>query len=166
MRRVMTLVSLVGVFLMSGCAGEVQPPRTAADRDYRKCFGKDANGKCKSYSPSVTQLVVRPEWYDGESVLTKGVLGHDIEEHALYSSREDYDRMNTSGAVWLSYPTQCDQCPSLVGKWVSVRGTFRALGSGHMGLFGGEIVDVKVRELPDYRHIPVPGPPPHRPPAK
>jgi hypothetical protein len=165
MRRLITLVSLVGVFLMSGCAGEVQPRKTTADRDYRKCFGKDANGRCKVYTPSLTQLVVRPEWYDGEPISTNGVLGHDFEEHALYSSREDYDRLNASGAVWLSYSVPCDQCPALVGKWVSVRGTFRASGSGHMGLFGGEIVDAKVGELPDFRHRPAPTPPP-RPPAR
>jgi hypothetical protein len=163
LRSALGVWSLVGVFLMSGCADEAQPQRTTATHDYRKCLTRNAKLECH---PSLTELVVRPEWYDGESVYTTGVLGYEFEESALYSSREDYDRMNTMGAVWLRYSAQCGQCPSLVGKWVSASGTFRASERGHMGMFGGAIVDVRnVSELSDYRHIPAPAPPP-RPPAK
>jgi len=64
-----------------------------------KCLTVNPEGACAIYAPSVTDLAVRPELYDGLIVQSSGFFSSRYEDRFLYASKEDYEYGNQSAAV-------------------------------------------------------------------
>jgi hypothetical protein len=110
--------------------------------DYAKCLDIQADGRCDVYTPSLGELIARPEVYDGKQVQVIGVLSFGFENNALFVSGDDRLYGNSRAAVWLDRKSACPECAAMNGKWVSVSGVYRPLEHGHMGLFAGTLSDI------------------------
>lgn len=155
--------------LVTGCGDGTQqlPPITHSPRAdvYAKCFPSASD--CTTYRPSLIELVVRPEWYDGVRVSVEGILGLGDGESALYRSVEDYEVQNAANALWVPISgAQCrGSCAPFGGRWVAVTGRYRASQRGPSGAYGGGVVEVEgVYHFESLRGgLPPPMPPPSSP---
>lgn len=112
---------------------------TAQMKGYFRDAGND------SQDVSLVQLIANPEKYDGKRVRFIGFLRIEFEGDAIYFHREDYDRGLSRNALWVHIPSDMKNTEkSATDKhYVICVGVFRANGHGHMGLFSGEVSDVR-----------------------
>ena len=115
----------------------------------------DSRGDCATYAPSVTDLAVRPDLYDGLGVQLTGFLSTAHEDRFVYASREDYEYGNQSAGVPLKLTAEQEaRYRSLQGRRVRLHGRVK----------NGELIDIssaQVQELTrtEYNRLPALPPP-------
>jgi len=139
-------VALILVVSMPGCRRTEPTEREQAPRPpdlYSKCqVAEDNRVVC---SPSLVELVVRPEWYDGKTVAVAGVLQHSAEGVNLFTSDEAYRYRLTESSVRLRLAAgACPHadCRTLSGQWVILHGRYLPPERGATMPTGGTIVEV------------------------
>jgi hypothetical protein len=95
--------------------------------------------------PSLEELIIRPEWYDGATVVVTGVLDPQ-REFALFASEDAYRMYVPRSAVRLSLTPELAvrDFQAFSGEWVFVRGKYVARGGDSGGRYGGVIVRVEL----------------------
>ena len=94
------------------------------------------------YDTSITQLLARPEVYDGKRVRLKGYIHFQFEGNGIYPRREDEHGHLYRNGLWVqvkdgvSLPLECQD------RYVLVEGTFVARHHGHYGLLRGAVTDI------------------------
>lgn len=132
--------------LLAGCRQTGAPPAAAPaptlSSRYANCRAvEDHSTRC---DPSLTELLSRPEWYDGASVSVAGVLDPQREGFALFASEDAYKMYLARSGVLLELRPELRTMnfqPNS-GGWAIVSGKYVARGRGEEGVFGGAIVDV------------------------
>ena len=146
MKRGLSCVALLLVVSIPGCrrtepTGRQQAPRPPDP--YSKCqVAEEDRVVC---SPSLVELVVRPEWYDGKTVAVAGVLQHSTEGVNLFTSEEAYRYRLTASSVELRLSEgACSgaDCGALSGQWVNLRGRYLPPDRGTTVPTAGTIVEV------------------------
>ncbi len=139
----------VGIVACAFCAvscrrsGE-EPPKASPGSGYAKCATGSSGDRRRLCAPSLTELIVRRDWYDGARVSVTGILSMGYEDSSLFPSSESHYQRLSESAVWLDIRRGvCQDCPSWGGRWVSVTGTYRAKEGGHMGIYNGALVDIE-----------------------
>ena len=100
---------------------------------------------------TMTQLISRPEKYDGKLIRVIGVGNLEFEGDSLWLSMDDYTH-KTNAAVWMELGSRCITCneaKQFNGKYVIAEGIFRKDNLGHMDMFCGAITDISRYELWD-----------------
>ncbi len=112
---------------------------TAQMKGYFRDAGND------SQDVSLIQLIANPEKYDGKQVRFIGFLRIEFEGNAIYFHREDYERGLGRNAIWVDIPSdmKTSEKSATDKHYVICVGVFRASGHGHMGMFSGELSDVR-----------------------
>ena len=151
-RRV--LGGLLFVIATTGCQGNSRPdvPHVGdalwQKARFAKCAQTAGEGsqRCLLYSPSLTELIVRPEWYNSERVRVWGVLANRFENRGLFVSREAFSQPVLAGAIWLNL-TRAQEAAyaALDGHWVIVDGVYKGGPGGNANMFGGEITVADLR---------------------
>jgi len=95
-------------------------------------------------SVSLIQLIASPEKYEGKLVAITGFVHLEFEGNGIYLHKDDYQYGLHKNGLWLN----SNGCKSRDGKKFSegyayVIGRFTSTRHGHMGLWSGEIQDVK-----------------------
>lgn len=147
MRTTLGLLLIMTAFSLSSCSSgdnaPLPPPGKAAATGYSKCQAVEPDGD-ELCDPSVIELIVRPEWYEGREVVVAGVLDTSSESFALFASTEDQEQQLTRKALDLIARQGADlRTAGLSGRWVWVRGRFlpRQRSGGHAS-WGGTLVEV------------------------
>ena len=94
---------------------------------------------------SLIQLIAQPEKFDGKRVRFIGFLRLEFEGNAVFLHREDFERAISRNGVWVNVPSDMtkQQRDEVNMHYVICVGVFRAGEHGHMGMYGGEISDVR-----------------------
>jgi hypothetical protein len=93
---------------------------------------------------SMVQLIARPEKFHGKFVRVIGYLHLEFEGNGLYLHSEDYLVANTKNSIWFDGTVDTMKRPKdFNDQYILAEGTFDAKGHGHMGLFSGELHDIK-----------------------
>jgi hypothetical protein len=93
---------------------------------------------------SLIQLIANPDKYDGKFVRVIGFVRLEFEGNAMYLHREDYENSLLKNAVWIDPTSEMmKQREKFDKKYVLLEGTFDAKRFGHMGLFSGELHQLK-----------------------
>ncbi len=96
---------------------------------------------------SLVQLISNPEKFDGREVMLEGFLRLEFEGNALYIHQEDDSHILTKNAIWVNAtPEMLKNREQLDGHYVLLVGIFDAKHFGHMGLFAGELHQIKRAE--------------------
>lgn len=98
---------------------------------------------------SVIQLIAQPEKFDGKRVRFIGFLRLEFEGDAIYLHREDFEQGISRNGLWINVPSEMTkpQRDAVNMRYVICVGIFRAGAHGHMGMFSGEITDVRRLEF-------------------
>ncbi len=93
---------------------------------------------------SIIQLLVEPKKYEGKLVRVRGFVHLEFEGNGVYLHREDYEQGLYSNGLWINVP-ECTypDGTTFVSGYADITGRFTAKSHGHMGLWPGEIQDVK-----------------------
>ena len=94
---------------------------------------------------SMVQLIANPQAYDIARVRLIGYLRLEFEGDAVYLHREDFDNQITKNGIWVNVPRGMTepQQEAVNNQYVICEGRFVATRHGHMGMFSGELTDVK-----------------------
>jgi hypothetical protein len=93
---------------------------------------------------SIIHLIATPERYHGKLVRLVGFVHIEFEGNAIYLHREDFDRLLTRNALWLSITPDIDkQADKYNDRYVLVEGTFNAENKGHFERCSGSIENIK-----------------------
>ena len=121
-------------------------------------FSSDSSGQIKGYFPkkfddspdtlqdvSLIQLIAQPEKFEGKRVRFIGFLRIEFEGNAIYLHREDFDHGIGKNALWVAIPDDMtkQQQDEVNMHYVICVGVFTARWQGHMGMFSGEIRNVR-----------------------
>ena len=90
---------------------------------------------------SVVNLISSPEAYHDKEVIVGGFLSLDEEGSALYLHKDDYVHLLANNGLWCSIDVVTNK--SFNHAYVYLEGKFDSNGRGHMGLFSGEIKNIK-----------------------
>jgi hypothetical protein len=97
---------------------------------------------------SLIQLIANSDKYDGKLVRVIGYLRLEFEGNALYLHQEDYEHSLIKNGIWVNTtPEIMKNQAKLNNTYVLLEGTFDAKRFGHMGLFSGEIRDIRRADL-------------------
>jgi hypothetical protein len=123
-------------------------------------FSSDSSGQIKGYFPkpgpdetvqdvSLLQLIAQPEKFEGKRVRFIGFVRIEFEGNAIYLHREDFDHGITKNGLWVALPADMtkQQQDEVNMHYVICVGVFTAKWQGHMGLFSGEIRNVRRLQL-------------------
>ena len=143
------VMSFMLVVSVVGCQ-QPEPPHpvgTPVPSIYAKC--KEVGGNREVVcTPSLEELIVRPEWYDGAAVSVMGFLILGEEFAGLFAS-EDASRYNITGSV-VAIELANNACPGTTpcrafsGHWVAIRGKFFPRRQGGMVPTSGTITDARI----------------------
>ena len=86
---------------------------------------------------SLLQLITNPERYHGKRIIVVGFAALEFEGQAIYPTRDA--AITPKNGVWLEYDFGNLPNKPTTLKPMLVEGVFDAKGSGHMGLWTGEI---------------------------
>jgi len=143
-------------------------------------FCSDSSSQIKGYFPkkhddapdtlqdvSLIQLIAHPERFEGKRVRFIGFLRIEFEGNAIYLHRDDFDHGIGKNGLWVSIPDDMtkQQQDEVNMHYVICVGVFTARWQGHMGMFSGEIRNVRRLQLwPDKPRSTedLPLPPPSR----
>ncbi len=92
-------------------------------------------------SVSIVNLIASPEKYDGKPVIITGFLALDFEGSAVYLHKEDYENSIYKNGLWCSIDLV--KYRPLDHKYVCIEAVFDAKGKGHLGLWSGQIKEVR-----------------------
>jgi hypothetical protein len=123
--------------LFAACRIErVAPPiDSGATVEPRCASAAYVGGPCVLYGPSMTQLLARPELFDGRAIRVVGFLHLEFEGDQLYLSHESWQHALGAESVWIEAPPG----PELRHGYAIVEGIFDARSLGHMGVSSGTI---------------------------
>jgi len=98
---------------------------------------------------SIVRLLAHPDAYNGKRVEIIGYYYSGLEVSAVFLSKEAAETGNVQLAIWVSPPSKGTNnlIETLKEGFVHVRGAFKhdeKLGSGHLGMWPGEISQVEV----------------------
>ena len=99
-------------------------------------------------STSLIRLLAHPEQYNGKRVQVIGYYHSELEESALYLTKDDATNLNCENGLWIgSYAKGADtnRVQWVREGFVRVAGTFSyspKTGAGHMGLWPAELKDI------------------------
>ena len=98
---------------------------------------------------SVIQLIAQPEKFDGKRVRFIGFLRLEFEGNVIFLHREDFNRGISRNGLWVNVPSDMTkhQQDEVNMHYVICVGVFRAGMHGHMGMFSGEIDEVRRLQL-------------------
>ena len=93
---------------------------------------------------SLIQLIAAPEKYEGKLVALTGYVHLEFEGNGIYLHKDDYQYGLHKNGLWLN----ASKCESRSKKnftdgYAYVIGRFTSARQGHMGLWSGELQDVK-----------------------
>ena len=93
---------------------------------------------------SLVSLIATPERFDGIYVNVQGIAYFDSKHYinAIFLTREDKVRGNSSNAVFLYLSPALRNIDRLNGKFVTVQGKFSPENKGHLNVFPACLVDV------------------------
>ena len=93
---------------------------------------------------SLVALIATPERFDGQYVNVQGVAYFDSKHYinAIFLTREDKIRGNSSNAVFLYLSPTLGNVDRLNGKFVTAQGKFSSANKGHLNVFPACLVDV------------------------
>jgi hypothetical protein len=96
-------------------------------------------------SVSIIQLIANPDRYDGKRVRIIGYLHFGQEEEVIFLHKEDSDQLIDANAIWINLPNDLSTklAAELNKHYVHCEGLFSAKSHGHMGVFPGELTDVR-----------------------
>jgi len=137
-------VRLVGSFVLLAVVTFARPSVGQASRDslVLHCEQVDVRGSCLLYSASIIQLLARPEIFDGKRVRVIGFIHFEFEGNGFYLNKDDYDHALYSNGLWVEIKAGANTSAKCQDSYVLVEGVFQAAHHGHMGLWGGAIVDI------------------------
>ena len=94
---------------------------------------------------SIVQLIATPEKYEGKMVAITGYVHLEFEGNGIYLHKDDYQYGLHSNGLWLNVQKKCESRGknSFTDGYAYVIGRFTSTRQGHMGLWSGEIQDVK-----------------------
>jgi hypothetical protein len=108
---------------------------------------------------SLVKLIANPSQYAAKKVVVRGFLKVEFENIALYLSEADAKNGVTQNALWLNYegPLGSEEDFKQSDKWfkdlrksrnkyADIEGTFIVKGHGHLGMYSGELTNIKVRK--------------------
>jgi hypothetical protein len=106
--------------------------------------GDVANSAVQVPHVSLVNLIATPERFDGVYVNVQGVAYFDSKHYinAIFLTREDKVRGNTSNAVFLYLSPALRNLDRLNGKYVTVQGKFSSENKGHLNVFPACLLDV------------------------
>jgi hypothetical protein len=158
-RRILNVLIVIGMF------GILSSKSTAQLKGYSPNAGPDDAVE----DVSIVQLIAQPEKFEGKRVRFIGFLRIEFEGNAIYLHREDFDHDITRNGVWVDIPTDMtkQQQHEVNMRYVICVGVFTAKWHGHMGMFSGEIRNVRRVEFwsdqpRSTRPLPPPPPAPSR----
>ena len=104
-------------------------------------------GPCILWSPSLVELIARPELFDGRRVRVIGFANFEFEGNGLYLSREDWRQNIFRNGIWIDPPKGYERgsAPSpnrLNREYVIVEATFHGGRGGHFGMWSGTLDSV------------------------
>lgn len=130
-RKLIVALLLVGVVIVAVSLALRGRTSLAADKQPR-------SSPQQPLSVSMLQLIARPDDFDGEYVRVFGFYRSEHEGTSIYLHREDYEQALHKNGLWVTRDGgEYDL------KYVLIEGRFNAKRQGHMGLWSGEIDDVK-----------------------
>ena len=93
---------------------------------------------------SLIQLIASPEKYEGRLVMVSGFVNLEFEGNGIYLHKDDYEYGLNKNGLWLG-ANECKHHDGnkLTRGYAIVIGRFTSQHQGHMGLWSGEIQDVK-----------------------
>jgi hypothetical protein len=117
-----------------------EPPSTSL------CKDRNRDDECILWVPRLSDVIAQPATWNGRRIRTQGFLVFEFEGDALYVARQDREGYRPERAVFLrvSDDARIWRPHKKRPNWRmgDVEGTFQAGDHGHMGLYGGAIVDV------------------------
>ncbi len=127
-------ISLLSAFL------SVTPVVLAQQGGYHQ-----SNGPDETQQVSLIQLIANPQAYDHKVVRFIGYLHLEFEGNAIYFHREDFEHSIYEISIWIDLPKGFSQAQikAVNDQYVICTALYSASKHGHMGLFSGELEDVK-----------------------
>lgn len=97
---------------------------------------------------SLVAILADREKYEGRKVLVSGFLTLQFEGNGLHLDQKSFEAGVRDNAVWVAQPDWLDRddVPRLTRRYARVAGTFTAAQRGHLGLYAGELTDVRLIE--------------------
>lgn len=98
---------------------------------------------------SLVSLISTPSIYWDKPISVKGILSIEVENNAIWLSREDREYSVTKNAMWIKLSSQQFRSfREMDGKFVRVEGTFLYSDcNGHFCLFSGTINPDRIDEI-------------------
>jgi hypothetical protein len=99
---------------------------------------------------SLVSLIANPEKYDKQHVRVIGYLNLEFEGSGLYLHKEDYDRSIEKNGLWVEMSRDSMFLPDVKQcklNYVLIEATFDSDNTGHKGMWGGSLTDIKRMEL-------------------
>ncbi len=96
--------------------------------------------RAEPVSVTMVELIASPEKFEGKSVRVIGYLHLEFEGTVLYLHKEDYDHALLGNGIWVDIR---DLKSKLSDNYVLLEGTFTAKKHGHLGMWRGELQDVR-----------------------
>lgn len=98
---------------------------------------------------SIIRILASPDAFDGKRVLIEGFFHFEFEDSAIYLHQVDSDQMLSQNAIWINLPKGLSReaLEKLNNHYVICEGQFSAQAHGHMGIYPGEISDIRTIHL-------------------
>ncbi len=123
---------------------------------FAKCASPTAQGDCVRYGPSVLEVVIRPELYDGRAVELMGYYSDDFEDTFLYPTAETYDHLEHPSALKVRLDAaDKDKYHRFHGERVRLEATISR----------GVVTKIERMDVADFRRSTFKMPPPPPPPG-
>jgi hypothetical protein len=94
---------------------------------------------------SLIKLIANPQAFDGKVVRVVGYLHVEFEGNAIYLHRDDFEHAIYENSIWIHLPKDIPQAQikTVNDRYVICTARFIASRHGHMGMFSGELEDVR-----------------------
>lgn len=108
-----------------------------------------SSGPDNAEQVSLIQLIANPQAYDHKVVRIIGYLHLEFEGNAVYLHRDDFEHAIYENSLWINPPKDISptQIKAVNDHYVICTARFVANRHGHMGMFGGELEDVRRLEV-------------------
>jgi hypothetical protein len=106
--------------------------------------GDVASSAVEVANVSLVSLIATPERFEGIYVNVEGIAYFDSKYYinAIFLTREDKVRGNSSNAIFLYLSPALRNVDRLNGKFVTVQGKFSSANKGHLNAFPACLVEV------------------------
>ena len=127
-------IALVCIVLMSA------PKVPAQQAGYYPSGGAD-----EAPQVSLIKLIANPQAYNHKIVRLIGYLHLEFEGNAIYLHQDDFEHGIYENSIWINLPKDISQVQikAVNDHYVICTARFIASQHGHMGMFSGELEDVR-----------------------